>query len=225
MKPYLAVFALVFTTFLLSGCGQKPTATVTPTPTPRVFELKNEEKPLISLIPRPDGHLLKLKIDKIPASVKEIEYELLYTATDGGLEIEKGLGDTIKINSTSISRDLLLGTESCTSGCKYKYDNGVSTGSLSLTFINQSQQLTTFHTDFVFKSYKDIQKEGQLTLKSANHSEPITKKAKPTDYFLLLQNYSNPQEPSSSQPFYSLFDSSQYIASPSIAPKQTDLQD
>ena len=53
---------------------------------------------------------------------------------DGNMEIEKGLGDTIKDVGTTIERKLLLGTESCTNGCKYKYDEGVSGGTISLKF-------------------------------------------------------------------------------------------
>ena len=45
--------------------------------------------------------------------------------------MEKGVGDTVKLTSNSFEKDLLLGTESCTNGCKYKFDEGVVGGVLS----------------------------------------------------------------------------------------------
>ena len=146
--------------FAFSACGSKPAPAPTPTPAPRVLEMKAEDKPIVKLIPRSDGHLLKLVIDKIPSYVKQIEYELLYIATDNGnIEIEKGLGDTLKVDSSTLSRDLLLGTESCTSGCKYKYDNGVSAGTISLTLITDNNQVASYQAPFSLQTGQQIKKD------------------------------------------------------------------
>lgn len=140
---------LLFSSFFLSACGKKVETTPTKTTSaPKSIEFKNEEKPTISLIPRADGHELKLKIENIPQNVTQIEYELLYTAVDNKLEIEKGVGDTIKLDSKNIERDLLLGTASCTNGCKYKYDEGISKGTLSLTFITADNQTVSYEGSF-----------------------------------------------------------------------------
>lgn len=140
---------LLFSSFFLSACGKKVAPTpIQTTSTPKSIEFKNEEKPTISLIPRADGHELKLKIENIPQNITQIEYELLYTAADNGLEIEKGVGDTVKLDSRNIERDLLLGTASCTNGCKYKYDEGISNGTLSLTFITADNQIASYEGSF-----------------------------------------------------------------------------
>ena len=189
-KAFLILGSLI----LLSACGVNKTPPVTkvaPTPPTSAFEFKSDEKPLTSLTPRSDGHQLTLKIDKIPSSISQIEYELIYTASDNGMDIEKGLGDTIKLNGEStISRDLLLGTASCTNGCKYKYDNGVSYGTVTLTFMTANNQVTTYTGPFTLKNGAEIRKTGSLVLKEDN----FTIRAKPissTEYFILLRNYQN----------------------------------
>src|SRR5512145_1807324 len=122
------IFLLLSLTLLLSACGKKTTSTITPTPEPKLVEMAPADRPLVSLVPRADGHMLYLKISHLPASVSQIEYEVIYTATDGSSEIEKGVGDTIKEITSTLERNILLGTESCTNGCKYKYDEGVNGG-------------------------------------------------------------------------------------------------
>ncbi len=137
--------------FLLFGCGAKKTSKITPTPVPRTFELQEADKPEITLSSRDDGHMLYLKISKIPSFVASIEYELLYNASESGMEIEKGLGDTLKVEGTSLSRDLLLGTESCTSGCKYKYDEGITGGTLNITLVTKDNQVAPIQKSFTLK--------------------------------------------------------------------------
>jgi hypothetical protein len=172
----------------LSACGKKTkTSNVTPTPAPKELELSEKEKPIISLIPRQDGHELKLIIDNIPQSISDIEYELIYSAIDEGLEMEKGVGDTIKVTSPKIERDLLLGTSSCTNGCKYKYDQGVVGGTLSLTFLTVNNQSLRYETPFVLKTSADIKKDGGLSLNLENFQVKATSTSK-SDYFILIKN-------------------------------------
>jgi hypothetical protein len=182
---------VVISGLLFSACGSKKeiVTTPTPTPTPRLIEIPLEDRPIISLIPRVDGRELKLKITKIPAGINQIEYELLYTATDEGNDIEKGVGDTIKVVSPDIERDLLLGTSSCTNGCKYKYDENVTGGTLTLTFINQNSQVSTFQTPFQFITGAQIKKTKTLTLPTENFSISVANPA--PEFFVLLKNYRN----------------------------------
>lgn len=176
MKKLLIIFALIPSVFLLSACGKKEETNAEPTPTPRLVELEDSKKPLISLTPRSDGHELKLIIDNLDTSIKEIEYELIYRAEDEGLIIEKGLGDTISVDGQKkIERDLLLGTSSCTNTCKYKYDEGITGGTLSLTLITDRNQVAYFETDFTLLSSKDFEKdgltlEGELTITASDIS-------------------------------------------------------
>ena len=187
-KSILISSVLIFSSFFLSACGKKKKETkIIPTPTPRITEIKPENRPYISLIPRADGHELKLKIKKIPENISKIEYELIYTAIDNNLEIEKGLGDTIQVESDSLERDLLLGTASCTNTCKYKYDEGITGGTLSILFITKNSQVATYQTPFLLTNTTDIKQNKGLSLKSENFT--ITATANISEYFILLKNY------------------------------------
>ena len=159
--------------------------------------LSDSEKPNISLIPQSDGHRLNLKISNIPQNITEIEYDLIYTAKDENIEIEKGVGGTAKIDSSSIERELLLGTESCTSGCKYKYDEGITGGTLSLSFITADGQSASYEAPFVLSTSADIKSTGGLSLETENFSIKASVSSK-NDYFILIKNF---------KPVYSVFSS------------------
>lgn len=145
---------LLFSVLLLSACTpNNPKSNQSPSPT--TFQKKNkltqitfENPPQVTLTPRADGHELKLKINQIPSSVSKLEYELLYKAQDGKTEIEKGLGDTINSPGTSLERDLLLGTSSCTNGCKYKYDDGVNSGSIKITYLTNNSEVNIYESSW-----------------------------------------------------------------------------
>lgn len=140
MNKKILTIVLVSTLFL-SSCGKTTTTAPVPTPTvvkkPKLTQITFDKPAEISLTARPDGRELNLTISKIPSEVKKLEYELLYTAKDGKSEIEKGLGDTLEAITDPVERKLLLGTSSCTNGCKYRYDEGVTGGTLKLTYLTQ----------------------------------------------------------------------------------------
>jgi hypothetical protein len=190
LKLSLFTFLLFSSSFLLSACGKKKESTPEPTPTPRLVELSDSQKPLISLTPRTDGHELKLIIDNIDSTIKEIEYELIYMAEDEGMIIEKGLGDNIKLEGQKkIERDLLLGTSSCTNTCKYKYDEGVTGGNLSLTLTTDQNQVAYFETPFTLTSSKnfeanDLALEDKITITASQIS---------SGFYLLHQTFGGDQ--------------------------------
>lgn len=173
---------------LLSACGIKKTEQqIEPTPTvTKLIELKPEEQPYLKLIPRTDGHELKLVVQKLNSNISEIDYELIYTSEDNGQEIEKGISGNIKVEGKSIERDLLLGTSSCTNGCKYKYDTGVSKGTLSLTLATSSGQVSTFETPFTLKSAAELKKEKEIGLPSESFSTKIVPKT--GEYYTVIKN-------------------------------------
>lgn len=184
LTKYLKVFLFILSFIALSSCKKKEEVKIVPTPTPKVVQIELSERPNISLVPREDGHELKLTISNIPNIIKQIEYEFIYSATDEGLQIEKGLAGTLQIEATKASQDLLLGTASCTNGCKYKYDSGVNGGSLHLTLTTNQNQIALFDTNFILSTSADIKKSG-LTLND------LTIKATPkqNEYFVLIQDY------------------------------------
>lgn len=182
------ILFLILASLTLSACGNKTVQNkITPTPAPKLVDMPLGDRPYVSLVPREDGHMIYLKVTGIPSYVKQMEYELLYTAVDSGNEIEKGVGDTVKDIKGSLEKSLLLGTESCTNGCKYKYDEGIIGGTLSLTFISGDGQISTYETPFSLKTGAEIKKSGAITLSTENFSV----KASPSDklYYILLKNY------------------------------------
>jgi hypothetical protein len=191
MKNKIFTLSLIIASSLfLSACGpKKPTATVTPTPTPRLVEIPVSERPVIALTPREDGHMLFLKLTQVPDSVDSIEYELIYSAKDASVEIEKGLGDTIHEISSTIERKLLLGTESCTNGCKYKYDEGVSGGTLSLKFINKNGQISTYESPFILRSTAEFKKDKSLKLSTDTFEVPLPAKITGNNFYTLIKQY------------------------------------
>jgi len=158
MKKYFFI-TIVLSTIILSACTKKESAkVVTPTPIPREMSLSEEEKPKISLTPRADGHQLTLVVSKIPSNFSHVEYEVIYSAIDGGLEIEKGVSgnvDSQEIVNGSFERKILLGTESCTNGCKYKYDEGVVGGTIILTLNTIDNQVASMESSFKLNQVKN----------------------------------------------------------------------
>ena len=156
MKKILFLFLI--TSLTLSACGTKKTVTqATPTPVPRELTITDNQKPTINLTSREDGHELTLIISKVDPIFTKIEYELIYTASDAGIEIEKGVSGNVEskdyVNGVA-QRKILLGTESCTSGCKYKYDAGVNGGNLNLTMITKDNQVASLEIPFTLAQVK-----------------------------------------------------------------------
>jgi len=158
MKKYFFL-TIVLSTLFLSACGKKePVKEVSPTPIPREMSLTEDQKPQISLTPRQDGHQLTLVISKIPSTFSHVEYEVIYSAVDGGLEIEKGVSGNVEakeIVNGSFERKILLGTESCTNGCKYKYDEGVVGGTVILTLNTVDNQVASMESNFKLNQVKN----------------------------------------------------------------------
>ncbi|MGB9637492.1 MAG: hypothetical protein ACPLY7_01700, partial [Microgenomates group bacterium] len=151
IKKAFIVVILLLSSVLLSGCAlKKPapnsseTVEVKPTPFPtKPIEQTIKEKPFVSLLPSNDNHWLTLEIKNIVKETTGLEYELLYFAQVEGNQVERGVGTTGKPeeikNQTEFSKKILLGSASCTTGtCKYKYDEGVTEGTLSVNLINSS---------------------------------------------------------------------------------------
>lgn len=179
----VAVFVGVFV--FLKGRG-KEEATVQEETTLR--EIPLNERPVASLTPSSDGHWLKLKIEKIVISADSLDYELLYKLPDGRTQ---GVPGTIKLNGQKeIERDLLLGSES--SG-KFRYDEGVENGTLSLRFRDEKGKLIAkFSTDF------HLQNDGAVdVLNSVNDefSYKLDKRFKrQAAFYVTMETFGIPEE-------------------------------
>lgn len=136
MRKLLPIIVILL---ILGGVGFfffKGKETVSPFPgssTTSTTQVPLEERPFITLTPRADGHEIKLEIQNIK-NAQTVEYELSYMAG----EFSRGtIGEAKLEGVNSLSRNLLLGSESCSGTgdkrvCRYKYDEGVSEGTLTL---------------------------------------------------------------------------------------------
>ena len=189
MKKYLSL--ILISALIFSACGKKTDTAATPTPTPRLVELAVEDRPSISLTSRSDGHELTLKLTSISNKISKIEYELTYVAIDGGLEIEKGASGIIETKdfiSGSAEKKILLGTESCTSGCKYKYDSGITGGNLNILFTTNNSQISTFDSPFIIRTTAEIKKTGKLVWTEQDYTYTPTKLTG-SNFYIVHKNY------------------------------------
>ena len=172
----LAVFVTAYFVFIrgkkAQNIGEEGGGTV-------AVEVALGDRPVTSLTPSSDGHWLKLKIDKIKIKADSLDYELLYELPDGRTQ---GVPGTIKLGSqVSIERDLLLGSES--SG-KFRYDEGVREGNLTLRFRNNEGKLVAkFATKFHLQS-----KTNSLASLEGNFSYNLTKVPTKT-FFVTMQTF------------------------------------
>lgn len=167
------------------------TTTTTQTTSKKMTELQleDDEKPYISLIPSTDGHTLTLKITDVPSQFSEAEYEIVYTAQDEDIEIEKGVSGNATFNSSSsFSEDVLLGTASCTNGCKYKYDEGVTGGTVTITFKTDDNQYSKYEGNFILVTGADINEDETITIGSLTITGTANSK---TEYFIALKNFTS----------------------------------
>ena len=146
--------------------------------------LSLNERPVASLTPSADGHWLKLTLTKILSSAASMDYELLYQLPDGRTQ---GVPGTIKLTGQDkIERDLLMGSES--SG-KFRYDEGVKEGTLTIRFRNDAGKLITkLSTKFALlsktKELKSIDEKFVYKLASVNSK----------DFFVVMETFGVPKE-------------------------------
>jgi len=151
MKRYLPLLLFLIGVLVLAGVYffvlRKPASEETEEEE-GLMEVSLIDRPIASLTPTQDGHWLKLRIEKLLSGANSLDYELLYTLPDGRTQ---GVPGTIDLKGVSeIERDLLLGSES--SG-KFRYDEGVETGTLTLRFRNEKGKLLAkFSTKFRLQS-------------------------------------------------------------------------
>jgi hypothetical protein len=147
-----------------------------------VAEIPFDQRPIASLTPSDDGHWLALKVEKIIFDAATLDYELLYQLPDGRTQ---GVPGSIKLEGQdAIERDLLLGSES--SG-KFRYDEGVESGSLTLRFRNEKGKLVgKLTTDFHLQSETD-----KLTSIDNVFSYELVEEQE--DFFVTMQTFGLPE--------------------------------
>jgi hypothetical protein len=158
-----------------------------------VPELSQSQWPSITLTPVTDdkipnslGHLLGLKVQGIKITGAEtMDYLLVYSTSDGG---QQGVPGTVKLTGGDVERNLLLGSES--SG-KFRFDAGVSQGTITITFRNgNGKTLGKLTTDFHLQSNETI-----LTSVDGKFTYNLDKVAKGV-FFVTMPTFVQPTDPS-----------------------------
>jgi hypothetical protein len=162
-----------------------------------VPEVALADKPVASLSPTADGHWLNLKIEKIKIKAASLDYELLYQLPDGRTQ---GVPGTISLDGQAmIERKLLLGSES--SG-KFRYDEGVEEGTLTLRFRDEAGKLmakmaTQFHLQSGTQKLSSI--DGKFKVSLAK----MSKKA----FFVTMETFGLPADIAVASGPYGVFSS------------------
>lgn len=154
-----------------------------------LIEVPLEKRPIVSLTPSIDGHWLKLKIEKILSEASSLDYELLYQLPDGRTQ---GVPGTVDIRGQSmIERDLLMGSES--SG-RFRYDEGVKEGSVTVRFRNDKGKLMAkFSGKFHLQSA-----DKELTSIDGKFTYTLDKKPSKT-FFVTMETFGLPEGTSVSE--------------------------
>src|SRR3972149_5866047 len=157
MKKYLPLILLGIGILVIVGAflfvrGRKVGESEEPEEEIALLDVALNERPIVSLTPSEDGHYLYLNIDKITIDAASLDYELLYKTEDGVLQ---GVPGTVDVKAKdNFEADILLGSES--SG-KFRYDEGVEEGTISLKFRNsQGKLLAKFESEFHMQTSTDL---------------------------------------------------------------------
>lgn len=157
-------------------------------------ELPQSQWPVVTLTPTEDptvpkslGHFLDFKVQKINVpGAKTMDYLLVYTTSDGG---QQGAPGTIQLTGGDVEKMLLLGSAS--SG-KYRFDDGVSTGTMTITFRDgKGKSLGKLTTDFHLQL-----DQTELTSVDGKFTYTLDKAAKGV-YFVTMPTFIQPADSSS----------------------------
>jgi len=161
-------------------------------------ELPAEQRPFVSLTPTEDGHRLSLSIENINVqNADTLDFILLYTRGDG---VEQGTsGYVANLESgQDVSELLLLGSES--SG-KFRYDEGVEFGTLTLKFRDkEGKSIGKTETQFHLQQNSD-----SLTSADGNFTHELDNP--PEDVFFVTMNTFQEKEGVTIEGTYAIFSS------------------
>lgn len=185
-KNLLIIVGVLIVTILLGGFfwsrrkEVKPEVGPIPTPEGRLIETPLEERPYVTLTPSKDGHWLTLSIEGIKDG-KTLEYELIYNTASG---VMQGSTNTVELEGESFyTKEILLGTES---RGHYRYDEGVTQGTLTLRF-RSDEGVRKFVSDFHLQ-----QADAKLTSIDGNFS--FSGKFSPNTFYLTMLTVGLPGE-------------------------------
>jgi hypothetical protein len=146
-------------------------------------QLTLNERPFATLTPSEDGHWLTLRIENLVVKeAKRLEYLLLYNLEDGRSQGVPGSVDLT--GKKTFEQNILLGSES--SG-KYRYDEGVTDGSLTITYRSEKDVIISrFTSRFILQLGGDdlVIEEGDFLYRFEEEY--------PEDWFVLMSTMGVP---------------------------------
>jgi hypothetical protein len=151
-----------------------------------VAEVPLEKRPVVSLTPRGDGHWLDMVIENVGVEAASLEYEILYQTATG---ITQGVPGMVKLKEgeKKIEREILLGSES--SG-KFRYDEGVEEGTLTLRFRDDKGKLVgKLMTDWCLLT-------GTKELAALDGKFSYTMKRASDEFFVVMETFGLPSQAS-----------------------------
>lgn len=156
----------------------------------KINELALEKRPYIILTPREDGHELNLTISNLKNGETRLEYELEYTAINPESGTTLLQGATGRIDFTKepapVTKKILLGSES---KGKYRYDEGVTGGTLTLRFYGDLEYV--LREDFTIADVSST--NGQFFSRDQKISLTIPANALgKTDFVLIMDTFGLP---------------------------------
>lgn len=152
-----------------------------------LIEVDLKDRPIASLIPTENGHYLNLKVEKIQIpGAESMDYELIYKTGSG---LTQGVPGMFKINGQdTFETELLMGSES--SG-KFRYDEGVEDGTLTLRFRNEKGKLLIkFETDFHLQTQTQ-----EMTSLDGFFKYTRSLKNMNNDYWIIMETFGTPKDP------------------------------
>lgn len=181
------IVVVVVVAFLIKG--SKSSNSSSEEDSSNVPTLSENQWPAISLTPTDNpqvsgsmGHWLDFKVEKINIKgAVSMDWLLVYTTSDGG---QQGVPGSVKLTGDTVEKKFLLGSES--SG-KYRYDAGVDTGTITITFRDgKGKMLGKLSTEFRLQT-------GVSKLSSADNSfvYNLDKQVKDV-YFVTMKTYLKP---------------------------------
>lgn len=182
----VAVIFLIVVFFVIRGRN----STSTNTDDEQVAELAFENRPFVTLSPTKAaangqyGHWLTLDITNVNVpGATTLDYLLEYQTGDGGSQGVPGSG--IKLDGQNITRDLLLGSESAG---KFRYDEGVQNGTLTIRFRSaQGKLVGKLTTDFHLQTGT-----ADLTSADGNFTFTLAKSPAAGIFFVTLDSFGLP---------------------------------
>jgi hypothetical protein len=153
----------------------------------KLAEIDFKNRPFAFLTPTSDGHYITLSLTKLTLpKLASVDYELLYALPDGRTQ---GVPGTVDLSGqTSFEKKLLLGSES---NGKFRYDEGVVDGSLTVRFRDSKGKLMAkFATKWHLQS--DVV---ELTSIDQNFKYVLDKKPKGM-FFITMETFGLPESSS-----------------------------